>query len=435
VKVVCLLALCTASLAVAQTSAPVQGVVPSDELNKELPSWLRFSGEYRTRLEGFDGGGFRLNNQDLYLLSRLRLNMQIRPAKWFRIFAQAQDARIFWSDRAPSAPPYQNTMDLRLAYVELGNPEGPLTVRVGRQELDFGDQRLVGTANWLNVPRNFDAVRASFHSGGYRLDAFSASIVAPQNGTFDHHVEGNDLHGLYGGLERLMPNAVVEPYVFWRLAPRQRNEDGTLASLDTKTGGVRWVGRVPAARVDYGVEMAMQRGNIGADAASAWAGHWVTGYTFTIPYKPRAFVEYNYASGDRHPHDGRTGTFDQLYPTGHDKFGLADQVGWRNIRDLHFGVEAKPKRTVTAALGVHSWWLASATDGLYSASGVLIARVASGSAGSRVGDELDVQCVWAVNRQMQLGAGVGHIFPGPFLKLATQGNPYTFPYLMFGYSF
>lgn len=335
----------------------------------------------------------------------------------------------------PSAPPYQNTMDLRLAYAELGNPEGPLTLRVGRQELDFGDQRLVGTANWLNVPRNFDAVRASFHSHGYRVDAFSSSIVVPQDGAFDHHVEGNNLHGLYGGLEELIPNAVVEPYVFWRLAPRIKNEDGKLGSLDTKTGGVRLAGKLPAAHVDYGVEVAMQRGNIGADAASAWAGHWVTGYTFATAYQPRAFAEYNYASGDGNPHDGHIGTFDQLYPTGHDKFGLADQVGWRNIRDLHFGVEAKPKRAVTAALGFHSWWLASATDGLYSASGAMIARVANGSAGTRVGDELDAQGVWAVNRQMQLGAGIGHIFPGMFLKRATAGNPYTFPYLMFGYSF
>ena len=135
--------------------------------------------------------------------------------------------------------------DPALAYVELGNPEGPLTVRAGRQELNFGDQRLVGTADWLNVPRNCDAVRASFHSGGYRLDAFSAAIVAPQNGTFDHHIEGNNLHGLYGGLEKLIPNAVVEPNVFWRLAPRQKNEGGKLASLDSKTGGVRWVGKVP----------------------------------------------------------------------------------------------------------------------------------------------------------------------------------------------
>ena len=53
-------------------------------------------------------------------------------------------------------------------------------------------------------------------------------------------------------------------------------------------------------------------------------------FTFT----PRLVAEYNYASGDANPTDGRRGTFDQLYPTAHDKYGLADQVGWRNMHDV-----------------------------------------------------------------------------------------------------
>ena len=429
------LALLAASLAFGQTAAPSGGFAPSEDLNRELPPWLRFSADYRTRLEGADGIGFKTNNQDMYLLSRLRFGTQIAPVRWFKIVAQAQDARIFFNDRVAGTPPYQDTLDLRLAYVELGNSEGPVVVRAGRQELDFGDQRLIGTSNWLNVPRMFDAVRATFRHGGYRLDAFASSIVAPLDGTFDHHQEGNNLHGLYGGLEKLVPRAVIEPYVLWRVAPRQKNEDGKVGSLDTKTGGVRWVGKLPLG-FDYGMEMALQAGNIGGDSLRAWAGHWVGGYTFThAPYTPRVFAEYNYASGDRDPRDGHMGTFDQLYPTGHDKYGLADQVGWRNIRDLHFGVEARPARRVTAAAGLHSWRLASATDGLYNAAGAMIARVADGSAGTRVGDELDAQAMYKVNRQMSVGAGVGHIFPGEFLKRATQGNPYTYPYLMLGYAF
>ena len=35
-------------------------------------------------------------------------------------------------------------------------------------------------------------------------------------------------------------------------------------------------------------------------------------------------------------------TFDQLYPTGHDKLGLTDQVGWRNIHHLREGIEITP---------------------------------------------------------------------------------------------
>src|SRR5438270_721834 len=79
-------------------------------------------------------------------------------------------------------------------------------------------------------------------------------------------------------------------------------------------------------------EAAAQFGSIGADTIRAWASHWTAGFTFgDARGTPRVFGEYNYASGDDNHHDGLRQTFDQLYATGHDKFGLADQVGWRNI--------------------------------------------------------------------------------------------------------
>ncbi len=69
---------------------------------------------------------------------------------------------------------------------------------------------------------------------------------------------------------------------------------------------------------------------------------------------------------------------------------MADQVGWRNIHALRAGVEAKPRAKWMLALTCHSWWLASARDGLYNASGAMLARVPDGSAGRHVGQELDV---------------------------------------------
>src|SRR5262249_3977424 len=102
---------------------------------------------------------------------------------------------------------------------------------------------------------------------------------------------------------------------------------------------------------------------------------------------------------------------------------------------LRFGAEAKPHKKIAVATSFHSWWLANAHDGLYNAAGAQIARVVDGSAGARVGDELDAQATYTITKQLQAGAGVGHIFPGAFLKKATAGNPYTFPYLMFTYTF
>jgi hypothetical protein len=410
--------------------------VPSDELNKELPKWLRFSGDYRARLEGFTGGAFKSDNSDAYLLSRIRLNMQIKPTPWLKFYAQGQDAHVFGKNQNPAAPPFQNAMDLRQAYVEIGETEkGIVGMRVGRQELVFGEQRLIGHVNWLNTARSFDAVRVTFRYSGYRLDAFASSVVNPVDGTFDHHTQGNNFHGLYGGIEKLVPKAVIEPYALWRLSPRLATETGTRGNLDSKTIGVRWVGKLPA-NFDYGMEVAGQTGSLGTDSVSTWAGHWVMGYTAAkIHYKPRFIAEYNFASGDKDAKDGKRGTFDQLYPTAHDKYGLADQVGWRNIRDVRAGVEFKPRAKWLVSGIYHNYWLASATDGLYNAAGAVLARSTKGTAGTHVGQELDGQVTYTMSKQVQIGGGFAHLFAGEFLKNTTPGKSYNFPYVMFGYAF
>src|SRR5205823_13618565 len=92
------------------------------------------------------------------------------------------------------------------------------------------------------------------------------------------HIAGNNLLGLYGGIEKLVPKAVIEPYVLWRLQQRLATETGTRGNLDFKTVGFRWVGKLPA-NFDYGTEIAWQTGSLGTDNIGAWAGHWVMGYT------------------------------------------------------------------------------------------------------------------------------------------------------------
>lgn len=414
-------------------SALAQSVV--EPVNQELPAWLRVGGDYRTRFEGTENRGFAPGVSDDYLLSRVRVNVTVKPADWLTFFFQGQDARVYFNQRIPNAPNFEAPLDLRMGYAEIGAPKGPVTLRLGRQEINFGDQRLVGSSNWANTARTFDAVRATFRSGGYRLDAFAASVVVPAAGAFDRPVTGDNLHGLVGGIEKLVPQATIEPYLFWRLQPRVTGETGVRANLDLKTVGMRWVGKLPAG-FDYVTEMAVQRGSLGAEKDRAWAGHWVLGYSpARAPWKMRLISEYNFASGDENPRDGVRGTFDHLYPTPHEKYGLCDQVGWRNIHDVRGAVEVKPHKAVGAALSYHTWWLANAHDALYAAGGAVIARRSDGAFGRRVGQEIDLSGSWAINKQISLAAGVGHIFPGEFLRRATPGVGYTFPFVMLGYTF
>lgn len=404
-------------------------------LDKQLPSWLNLSGEYRIRPEGYEGASYTANNNQGYALSRLQLNADVHLS-WFRLFAQAQDSRVLGNDAIPDAFPYQDTFDLRQAFVQIGRAEKDhWSVTAGRQELNFGDQRILGSANWLNTPRTFDAARADFDWRKFHVAAFSASVVNPIDGAFDHSKAGNDLHGLYGTISQVLPGATIEPYVLWHLAGGLKTEQGLAARRSTKTIAFR-VARPAKDRLDYEAHLLRQYGTIGNDAMGAYAMNFDLGYTWPqTKFKPRVFADYAFASGDKNPHDNRIGTFDQIYPSNHGLYGIVDLFGWQNLRDEKFGASFVPVKKLKIASTFHNLNLASATDALYNGVGNAVVRNAAGQDGRHIGEEWEMTGDYQLRRYLVTGLGYGHLFPGEFIQKATKGSSYDISYLFFTFSF
>jgi hypothetical protein len=129
------------------------------------------------------------------------------------------------------------------------------------------------------------------------------------------------------------------------------------------------------------------------------------------------------------------GLFDPLYPTAHDKHGLADQVGWRNIHHGRVGIELTPLKATTLGVSYHSYWLAERRDGLYAASGALLARVPAGAASRHVGQEIDAQISRPLGRYLAVAGGYSHFVTGAFLQEATPGASYSGFFVMATYVF
>lgn len=425
----------------AQTSTPEPGAkgpavrtpLPN-RANEMMPSWLRLRGEFRERVEDFTGSGFAPGRDDAYWLSRFRFNVAatVNPNVAFQV--QLQDARVADKQVGPTGAPFRSTFDLRMAFADLGSSRGPIAVRIGRQELAYGDQRLIGHVSWLNAARTFDGAKVTLRRKGFQTDLFATSVVRHLPGELDRSGNGNVFAGAYTTMSALVPKSTVEPFVLYRADRNLRSEAGPLANLRAVTIGARWIGQLPA-RFDYNTEMAVQTGSLGSDSVRAWAGHWQLRETFPGPRAVRVSAEVNLASGDANPTDGRRGTFDQLYPTPHDKYGLADQVGWRNIRHIRSGIELTPGRRWQVGANYHSWWLMDGRDALYGAGGGAVARVAGGAASLHVGQEIDAQVSRPLTAQLNLAAGIAHILPGAFLKQATPGASSTAPYVMVTYVF
>jgi Alginate export len=411
--------------------------MPANYVNEDLPAWMRLGGEFRTRVEGRTAFSFKEGNDDAYALTRLRLSLDLLPESWFHAFIQGQDSRPIAIDPARATTSMMDYLDLRQAYVEFNSGgERRVRVTVGRQELLFGAGRLISPSDWGNVTRTFDAVRLTIVGDGSRVDIFAASVVSVRMRQFDKPLTPNNLYGVYGTFTKVVPKSTFEPYFLWKAVQRVTGEEKVAGDADIYTGGVRWVGLLPAG-FDYAAEGGRQAGHYATDNVHAWAGYVIGRFLPSgMPLTPRFSAEYAYASGDQRARDGRVGTFDQLYPSSHGLRGITDQFGWRNIRNLRAGVEFKPYRKLRINLDFHSFWLASKYDGIYNTSGSLIVKApASGAAHGDVGKETDVYVTDNYSERITLGAGCGHLFPGRFLKENSPGSSMSYPYGFVSYEF
>jgi hypothetical protein len=403
---------------------------PATLLDQQLPSWISFNWEERFRYEGYHDSGFKAKNNDSYILLRSRLQMTIQPVAWFKLVSQVQDARPFMQ-KPPWGPPNLNAWDLKLAYAEFGDPEKNwYDVRVGRQLINYNNT-IIANSEWRDQGRSYDAAVTNLHYDRYRLGLFAASVVVPLAEGISHHQEGNNIYGAYGGIDHIIPNSVLEPFVLWRVQPSVAIETTAKVKTgkqDEQAYGFRFKGTTLKS-LDYSFEYIAERGNDGPNGIDAWGTTFGAGYRIDPVWsKPRFFWQYDYASGDKNPTDGTHGTFDTMYPTAHDRFGITDQFGWQNIVAERVGLTIEPRHRWSVTAQYLDFWLASATDALYNTSGGIIVRDTTGNSGTHIGQEFDAYTWYELNRHVNVGVGLGRLMGGEFLEKTTKGPNYTYPY-------
>ena len=379
-----------------------------------------------------------------YVLNQTRLWADADVNEHLRVFIQLQDARAFGSENGtigfstPSGLVNNggNVLDLHQGYFDLRKLfDLPLTVRVGRQEIVWGDHRVIGNFVWSNIGRVFDGGRFMWDTDAIHAEAFAAQVKESgwTNTTQDENIYAGQL-----AFKKLVPSALVE------LMYIQKNDQNGLAQLSstgfsstaaTAAGnhivihdfGMRIDGKVPNLdAVDYTVESHGQFGHYGDLVHRAFAGAAKSGYTFKeMAWKPRLGVEYDYASGDKNLNDGVHGTFDNLYPTNHMNgiYGFADLVSWQNMHDVRGQIKVQPTNKLTAQADYHYFWLASQRDGWYLANGALAGSTARGytTGSSSLASEIDLTFSYALYKNVSILAGYSFFNPTAWITRNNGG--------------
>jgi len=360
--------------------------------------------------------------EDFSVLLRSRFGLLFKPIEHIAFFIQGEDSRDFGEEAAATPLPAGDDegIDLHQGYVDITNiGDHPLNIRVGRQEVNLGEQRLVGAVDWSNVGRALDALVVSFQPETWGLTAL-ASII---NKTPANVGDGQYLAGLYGSWKKF-PGGVLDAYY---LLLQDNNGAAGAAAGTGDTLSVHTLGTRIAAKydngIDFGIESAVQLGKFGSNSILAFAEHAAVGYTFNADWKPRIGLEYNYATGD----DGgnnRFTKFNNLLPTNHNKYGMMDLVAWSNMHDASVQFGVKPGKYVASA-GYHLLAVDKNTSAGDTLDGVF---AGAPGLGKIAGHEIDVQGKWIMNEYFEVGAGYGHLIPGSFLKDQGQTQHSDFFY-------
>lgn len=401
------------------------------------------------RKQGFSLGKPGAVDPQDYLLSQLRVHLDVHQGSAWRLLVEGQDARLHSAfldntvddRRTPNI--FADYFDLHRAWLQIGwqlrgwTPGsrgagaglGEGSIRIGRQKFNLGRQRLVASLEWVNTARVWDGVRLTQALGpGRRLDAFVSKLVPVRPRAFNSHARtGNRMfdsqfHGLYLTDKASLPGVDWELYALLR-----RNGD---AGDRVWTWGTRLEGT--RGRWDGELEAMLQTGRYGFQRHRAWALHAGGGRAFAGGW--HAGAAYNFGSGG----DGSAThkTFDNLYPLNHAYYGYMDFFSLQNLHNLEAVLRWKPDGRQTWRLAWEGFWLhRPQTDAWYNA-GAGVVRQGRPGASSRVGSEVDLTLAsrfpeWRLTTLL----GFGHFFAGPFVRDTGTSSDANFLFAQAKYRF
>jgi hypothetical protein len=378
-------------------------------LHENTATYLSLGGQARVRGEAWENFGFSAAEDDAFVLLRLRAHADLHLGEAVRFFVEGKSATA--TDR--DLPGGRRTLDvdeldLQNAFVDLAHDLAGwrTTLRLGRQELSYGAQRLVSPLDWSNTRRTWDATRP------VAIEQYSLN-------------EPDDDQAFYGVYAAYAPTGSKQGLdLYWLRLDRDDLPDG---DEERATVGARGYTVCPLTGVDVEGETGWQYGDAGSRDIEAWFAAVTAGYTWSdLALKPRAAVGYDIASGDDDPGDGTAGTFYQLFPLGHAYLGYLDVLGRQNITDFHQSISWWPvPGAVQVKIDHHLFHRAETADAAYNVGGGVLREGDAGTS-SDLGRELNLTLTWKLDRHTVLTAGYGRFWAGTFIEQSGSSEDIDF---------
>ncbi|MBI4701789.1 MAG: alginate export family protein [Deltaproteobacteria bacterium] len=395
----------------ASTGAPGQERAEDDEAGEEPASWdvpwlggIRFvpQAQYRIRYRHEEGHDFTEGRVSDTLRHRARVGLSAMWADRVGALFQIQDVRTFGEESSPLGDYSAGGLDVHQAYASL-LPLAEVELRLGRQEIAFENERLLGAADWNEPGRSFDALRARYEARGLWVDAFYAKLR-----------EGAAGLGLAPGSSVAGDQHLMGALVHYEIMAELSSGIMALGERDQVTGkrlysvGAVLAGDVGKKLFHYSAEGYYQFGKAYGDIShSAFLAAATARVTLPLAADPYLEAHADMLSGDADPGDRLDRTFEVSLATNHKFFGEMDfftdmerDTGERGLRDVGGALGASPVDGLDLRAAYHFFQaMASRPDEL-----------------TDFGHELDIKAAYRFWEHASVAALYGVFFPGDIKK-------------------
>ena len=401
------------------------------------PSYfVTLGGDLREQYEFIQNDNFGLGsvNNRGYWLQRLMLYGDWHFGPFFRAFVQMKSSLEEGREPGPR-PTDRKRLDFNQAFVDFSYPRTTLpadqayfTLRLGRQEIDFGDERLLAVREGPNSRQSFDGARLILNWSEGRVDAFALRVDPDETGYFDNDPSWSQetVWGVYSTFPlttkstAAMLNKIALDLFYIGFqhggAPfNQRVGDELRHSI----GGRLWRAHYING-LDFDLLGVYQFGTFSGKPISAFSAAVDAGYKlFNLPWAPRVAGSLQASSGDSSVHGSRLETFNALFPAGYYYGGaLNSQIGPADAIIIQAELDLHPTATLGVYLKTLFAWREDTADGLYNTPGSLILP---GSTNNRryVGASPQVLITQQLGRHLSVSLNYYHFFRGGFLTGQT----------------
>ena len=412
-------------------------------------SWLTLGGEWRLAFElnGNEGWG-EVPGTDAMALERIMAHAawtylpQTGPFDRVRLFAQLKHGETHGrsaEDRVPDV----DLLDWNAAFLELrsrpftrgSSADGQVTLRLGRQELQYGAGRLIATrAGATNTRISFDAALLRYASKAFEVDFFYALPNETDPGAFDNgRLDGRKLRGFYAT---------------WR---KNHSSLDFFSFLDERPQSY-FQGRGREKRYSVGGRWSYERGRLSQDFLFTWqwgdfraeTGQigdieaWTASSQSHLRLRDGGWQETlnlftGYATGDDDAANPDVGTFRAPYPPGR-YFGSGAPNGPLNVVFYRLGLGLQPSSKLALDVGYYDFYRESTQDGTYGVPGIPLNP--PGTSGERhVGRLVELVAAVPWGQRGDIEAEASYFFPGAFFDDQALEAEATFFGLRMTYRF